>query len=51
MIKRLRIWLQCIRWKSDKLKEVIGEEEKKQIGLDLAVQKAVEIVTEAAVEK
>lgn len=37
--------------KVDKLKEVIGEEEKKQIGLDLAVQKAVEIVTEAAVEK
>ena len=35
----------------DKLSEVIGEEEKKQIGLDLAVQKAVEIVTEAAVEK
>ena len=35
----------------DKLKEVIGEEEKKQIGLDLAVQKAVEIVTDAAVEK
>ena len=35
----------------DKLKEVIGEEEKKQIGLDLAVQKAVEIVTAAAVEK
>lgn len=35
----------------DKLKEVIGEEEKKQIGLDLAVQKAVEIVTEATVEK
>lgn len=35
----------------DKLKEVIGEEEKKQISLDLAVQKAVEIVTEAAVEK
>lgn len=35
----------------DKLKEVIGEEEKKQIDLDLAVQKAVEIVTEAAVEK
>ena len=35
----------------DKLKEVIGEEEKKQIGLDLAVQKAVEMVTEAVVEK
>ena len=35
----------------DKLKEVIGEEEKKQISLDLAVQKAVEMVTSAAVEK
>lgn len=35
----------------DKLKEVIGEEEKKQIILDLAVQKAVEMVTSAAVEK
>lgn len=36
---------------ADKLKEVIGEEEKKQISLDLAVQKAVEMVTSAAVEK
>lgn len=35
----------------DKLKEVIGEEEKKQLSLDLAVQKAVEMVTSAAVEK
>ena len=35
----------------DKLKEVIGEEEKKQISLDLSVQKAVEMVTSAAVEK
>ena len=35
----------------DKLKEVIGEEEKKQIALDLAVQKAVELVVDAAVEK
>lgn len=35
----------------DKLKEVIGEEEKKQISLDLAVQKAVDMVTSAAVEK
>ena len=35
----------------DKLKEVIGEEGKKQISLDLAVQKAVEMVTSAAVEK
>ena len=35
----------------DKLKELIGEEEKKQIGLDMAVQKAVEFVVDAAVEK
>lgn len=35
----------------DKLKELIGDEEKKQIRLDIAVQKAVELVVEAAVEK
>lgn len=35
----------------DKLKELIGEDEKKQIGMDLAVQKAVEFVVESAVEK
>ena len=36
---------------ADKLKELVGEEEKKQISLDLAVQKAVELVVDAAVEK
>ncbi|MCI7060617.1 MAG: trigger factor [Lachnospiraceae bacterium] len=36
---------------ADKLKELVGEEEKKQIALDLAVQKAVELVVDAAVEK
>lgn len=36
---------------TDKLKELIGEEEKKQIRLDIAVQKAVELVVDAAVEK
>lgn len=36
---------------ADKLKEMIGEDEKKQIALDIAVQKAVELVVEAAVEK
>ncbi|MBO5484393.1 MAG: trigger factor [Lachnospiraceae bacterium] len=36
---------------ADKLKELIGEEEKKQIGMDIAVQKAVEFVVDAAVEK
>ena len=35
----------------DKLKELIGDEEKKQIGMDLAVQKAVEFVVKEAVEK
>lgn len=35
----------------DKLKELVGEEEQKQIALDLAVQKAVNLVVEAAVEK
>ena len=35
----------------DKLKELIGDDEKKQIGMDLAVQKAVEFVVKDAVEK
>lgn len=36
---------------TDKLKELIGDDEKKQIRLDIAVQKAVELVVDAAVEK
>ena len=35
----------------DKLKELIGDDEKKHIGMDLAVQKAVEFVVKEAVEK
>lgn len=35
----------------DKLRELIGEDEEKQIRMDLAVQKAVEFVVDAAVEK
>lgn len=34
----------------DKLKELIGEKEKEQIRMDMAVQKAVDFVLEAAVE-
>ncbi len=34
----------------DKLKELIGEKEKEQIVMDMAVQKAVDLVVEAAVE-
>lgn len=36
---------------TDKLKETIGEEERKHISKDIAVQKAVELAVEAAVEK
>ena len=36
---------------ADKLKDLIGDEEKKQISLDVAVQKAVDLVVDAAVEK
>lgn len=35
----------------DQLKDMIGDSEKEAIELDLAVQKAVDLVTEAAVEK
>ena len=35
----------------DKLKELISEEEKKNMRGDLSVRKAIELVTEAAVEK
>lgn len=38
------------RMEIDKLEEMIGEEEKKQIVMDLAVQKAVEFVVEASAE-
>ena len=42
---------EAYQMEADKLKELVGEEEKKQIALDLAVQKAVELVVDAAVEK
>ncbi len=35
----------------EKLKEIIGEKEKEQIALDMAVQKAVELVVETSIEK
>lgn len=35
----------------DKLKGLVGDDEKKQIAMDLAVQKAVEFVVDSAVEK
>lgn len=35
----------------DKLREMMGENEMKQVRMDIAVQKAVNFVVEAAVEK
>lgn len=36
---------------AEKLKELMGDEEKKQICMDIAVQKAVDLVVDAAQEK
>lgn len=49
--KELEKMAEMYQMEADKLKELVGEEEKKQIALDLAVQKAVEVVVDAAVEK
>ncbi len=35
----------------EKLKEIIGEKEREQIALDMAVQKAVELIVETSIEK
>ncbi len=49
--KELENMASMYQMEADKLKELIGEEEQKQIGMDIAVQKAVEFVVDAAVEK
>lgn len=49
--KEIENMAQMYQMEVDKLKELVGEDEKKQIGLDMAVQKAVEFVVDAAVEK
>ena len=36
---------------ADKFKELISEKEKEQITMDMAVQKAVDLITEAAIEE
>ncbi len=41
---------EAYKMEADKLKELIGENEKENIIMDMAVQKAVDFVTEAAVE-
>ena len=49
--KEIENMAKMYKMEADKLKELVGEEEKKQIALDMAVQKAVEFVVDAAVEK
>lgn len=49
--KEIENMAKMYQMEDDKLKELVGEEEKKQIALDMAVQKAVEFVVDAAVEK
>ena len=50
-MKNFRRWLILTRWKIEKLKEFMGENEKKQMKEDIAVQDAVTLITEAAVEE
>ena len=47
--KEIENMAKMYQMEADKLKELVGEEEKKQIALDMAVQKAVEFVVDAAV--
>ncbi len=49
--KEIENMAQMYQMETDKLKNLLGEEEKKQIAMDMAVQKAVEFVADAAVEK
>ncbi len=42
---------EAYRMELDKVKELLGEEERRQLSLDLAVQKAVDFAAEQAVEK
>jgi len=49
--KEIENMAQMYQMEADKLKELIGEEEKKAMAQDVAVQKAIDFVVEAAVEK
>lgn len=48
--KELENMASMYRMEKDKLKEMMGEKEKEMISFDIAVQKAVDLVAEAAVE-
>ena len=49
--KEIENMAKMYQMEADKLKELVGEEEKKQIALDMAVQKAVEFVVEEKKKK
>ena len=49
--KEIENMAQMYQMEADKLKELIGEEEMKAMALDVAVQKAIDFVVEASVEK
>lgn len=49
--KEIETMASMYQMEADKLKELMGDEEKKQIKTDVAVQKAVDFVVGAAVEK
>ena len=49
-MKNFRRWL-ILPMEVEKLKEFMGENEKKQMKEDIAVQDAVTLITEAAVEE
>ncbi|WP_099470006.1 trigger factor [Konateibacter massiliensis] len=49
--KEIATMAEAYKMEADKLKELIGENEKEQMKADLAVQEAVKVVVDAAVEK
>ncbi len=49
--KEIENMAEMYNMEADKLRELVGEDEKEQIRMDIAVQKAVDFVVEASVEK
>ena len=49
-MKRSPRWLKHTKMEADKLKELLGERELEQMKKDMAVQKAVTVIADAAKE-
>lgn len=49
--KEIENMAEMYKMEADKLRDLVGEDEKEQICMDIAVQKAVDFVVEASVEK